>query len=376
MGIIFYTISFGIILSLLHKGEKYGDHKSIILGYVLLFLLSALRFDIGNDYATYWSDAETLGDVYGKTKSFMEVYNWRDGRFEFGFCVLVGLFHWSSYIFFWVAMLISALFVLSIYKVFSKYECHFWGVLLVIVSEYLFLQWDGVRQSGALALVLIAMMYANDRKLLAYMSLVIIASFLHKSALFMLFAYPLVYVKVNNRFVFSLIVVSLLIYWTGILDNFVSRTALYFSYVDGYDKYDMENVALMSTHTTIFSRIRVTFFVIICSLIVKLLDDEYAFFRNILTIGIVIYMLGGSTLLFMRISWYFMLIMFPCFGLCMNNMYNNDKLRRMLLYIALAQCVVFTYDVTTNTNARGCVPYESVFSEEFQNQQFRIRGYK
>lgn len=376
MGIIFYTVSFGIILSLLYKGEKYGQQKSIIWGYILLFLMSALRFDIGNDYATYWSDAEILGDVFSRTKNFMEVYDWREGRFEFGYCVLVSLFYWSKYVFFWVAMIISALFVWSMYKVFSMYKSHFWGVLLVIVTEYLFLQWDGVRQSGALAFVMIAYLYAHQKKFYPFVLLVLAASLLHKSALFMLIAYPLVYAKMNNKLIFSLIVVSLVVYWSGLLDTFVNQTVYYFSFVDGYDKYDMDNVALMGTHTTIFSRIRVTLFVLIGSLVVTLLDDEYAFYKNILTIGLEIFMLGGNTLLFTRIAWYFMVVMFPCFGICMNNMHSKGQLRRMLLYVALAQCFVFAYDVTTSTNTRGCVPYESVFSEEFETLQFRIRDYK
>lgn len=373
---ITYIVLFGSILFLIRKGELSGKKRLIYCGYFILFIISFLRYDIGNDYANYWLNTEVLVNQYHHSKSVLNLYDYMDGRFEIGFCFLVSLFSWSNHAFFWISAVFSSIFVWSLYYVFKRHNCHFWGMALVIISEYVFLQWDWIRQSGSLSFVLLALLCAKDKDVKHIILYILIASLFHKSAIFMLLAYPLVYVKMNNRLIFTLLMMSLLVYWSGLLDNFVNQLGYIFSYVDGYDKYDLDNIALSSTHTTIFSRIRLTVFVCIGSLIALKLNEEHYFYRNVLTIGLIIYMLSGSTLLLIRIAWYFIIVVFPCFGILMRNKSKDFITRIILPGLVLLQTSVLIYDVATDTNTRGCVPYKSVFSDDFANHQFDVRDYK
>lgn len=373
--LIFYFLAFGIILILLRKGENTGKKSYVYSGYILLFLLSALRYDIGNDYASYWFNTELLGNEFQISHNLRKVFESSDGRFEIGFCILSSLFSWSENAFFWISALFSALVVWGFYKMFSMYKCHFWGTLLAILSGYLFLQWDGVRQSGALALVLVAYLYVEKKDLKRFLFYIFLAYLLHKSAIFMLLAYPLQYVRMNNKIVFSLLTFGLIIYWSGLLDGVVQQISMWFAFVDGYDKYDIENVAL-ATHTTIFSRIRVSIFVVIGALTIAILDNRFSFYRNCLTIGLFIFMLGGNGLVITRIAWYFMVLIFPCFGLSINSFSKRYLFNKLLFSILIMQFFVFSYDIVTETNTRGCVPYKSVFSEDFAVHRFDIRDYK
>lgn len=255
------------------------------------------------------------------------------------------------------------------------YNCHFWGTFLAIVTEYLFLQWDWVRQSGALALVLVAYQYVDKKDLKRFIIYIALASLLHKSAVFILLAYPLQYVRMNNKIVFSLLTFGLILYWSGVLDGAIQQISMWFAFVDGYDKYDIENVAL-STHTTVFSRIRLSIFVVIGALVIAILDERFSYYRNCLTIGLFIFMLGGNGLVLTRIAWYFMVLLFPCFGLSINSVSKKYIFDKMLYSILVLQFFVFSYDIVTNTNTRGCVPYKSVFSEDFAVHRFDIRDYK
>lgn len=373
--LIFYFLAFGIILTLLKKGEISSNKSYIYSGYILLFLLSALRYDIGNDYENYWINTEILGNYFQNSHNINKVIEASDGRFEIGFCVLTSLFSWSENAFFWISAFFSALVVWCLYKAFSMYNCHFWGTFLAIVTEYLFLQWDWVRQSGALALVLVAYQYVDKKDLKRFIIYIALASLLHKSAVFILLAYPLQYVRMNNKIVFSLLTFGLILYWSGVLDGAIQQISMWFAFVDGYDKYDIENVAL-STHTTVFSRIRLSIFVVIGALIIAILDERFSYYRNCLTIGLFIFMLGGNGLVLTRIAWYFMVLLFPCFGLSINSVSKNHIFNKMLYSILVLQFFVFSYDIVTETNTRGCVPYKSVFSEDFAVHRFDIRDYK
>lgn len=373
--LLFYYIIFGIILLFLLIGEKTQKKQLIYYGYLLLFLLSALRYDIGNDYANYWFSTEELVNQFRYTHNIKDVYEYREGRFEIGFCALISLFAWSDNAFVWISCILSAIVVYALYKTFSKYSCHFWGIFLVVIVEYVFLQWDWIRQSGAFSLVLLALISAKDRNWKGFLIFIILASLLHKSAIFLLVVYPLTYVKINNKLIFSILIIGLMIYWSGILDGFVTQVSDIFSYVDGYDKYDSSNAALSFTHTTIFSRIRLSLFVLIGTFVAFALDERYAFYRNLLTVGFFIYMLGASSLLFTRIAWYFIVILFPCFGICMQQISKRTTKYQIITALLLAQFVVFSYDVATDTNTRGCVPYKSVFSNDFATHKFDIRDY-
>lgn len=373
--LIFYFLAFGIILILLKKGEISSNKSYIYSGYILLFLLSALRYDIGNDYENYWINTEILGTYYQNSHNINKVIEASNGRFEIGFCVLSSLFSWSENAFFWISAFFSALVVWGLYKAFSMYNCHFWGTFLAIVTEYLFLQWDWVRQSGALALVLVAYQYVDKKDLKRFIIYIALASLLHKSAVFILLAYPLQYVRMNNKIVFSLLTFGLILYWSGVLDGAIQQISMWFAFVDGYDKYDIENVAL-STHTTVFSRIRLSIFVVIGALVIAILDERFSYYRNCLTIGLFIFMLGGNGLVLTRIAWYFMVLLFPCFGLSINSVSKKYIFDKMLYSILVLQFFVFSYDIVTNTNTRGCVPYKSVFSEDFAVHRFDIRDYK
>lgn len=116
--LIFYFLAFGIILILLRKGENTGKKSYVYSGYILLFLLSALRYDIGNDYASYWFNTELLGNEFQISHNLRKVFDSSDGRFEIGFCILSSLFSWSENAFFWISALFSALVVWGFYKVF------------------------------------------------------------------------------------------------------------------------------------------------------------------------------------------------------------------------------------------------------------------
>lgn len=365
------------MLFVIRRGELSGNKKLIYCGYIILFVVSALRYDIGNDYFNYWLNTEDLASQYRFSHSVKDVYNYSDGRFEIGFCVLASLFSWSENAFFWVSMVFSLLVVSGLYTAFERCKCHFWGMLLVIVTEYIFLQWDWIRQSGAFTFVLLSMLAAKDKNFSQFVIFVSIASIFHKSSIFMLVAYPLTYVRMNNKLIFLILITGLVIYWSGILDGFVNQVEMLFSYVDGYDKYDSANVALSVTHTTIFSRIRVSLFALLGALVVLTLDGDNAFYRNAITVGLFVYMLSGSTLLLIRIAWYFLVILFPCFGICIQSARYKNRVRfYLLISLLLAQVAVFSYDVATGTNTRGCVPYKTIFSDDFANHRFDIRDYK
>lgn len=372
---LFYIIVFGGILYFAHKGEKQNNIKKIQWAYITLFLLSALRFDIGNDYEGYWYSADMLADVFRRTHKIVEVYNWREGRYEIGFCILTSLFSWSSQNFFWCNLTYSIILVCSLYYVFNKYKCHYHGLLLLIVCGYIFISWDWIRQSAALSLALISYTFVKENKPYHFIATIILAYWFHQSSIFLLIVYPLKFIHINRTITFILLGSSLAFFWSGMLDSVTNEVDTYFALVDGYEKYDLYNLALKH-HLTIFARIRISVFVAIGTFIIlKIKEQDYAF-KNIILVGLILLLIGGNSLILNRIAWYFIIPIFPCYGMIMKNQADRSKIKNYLLYTVAIQSIVFSYDILTSTNIRGCVPYNSVFSEEYRDLKFRIREYK
>ena len=151
------------------------------MAYLVIAVLSAIRYDIGADYENYAYIIEQLRSALNNGYSFKDILLVFSK--EPAMIVLTYLFSWSEYSYVGVVGIISVLNLCLLYKVLERYKIHAWGLFLYIVTFMLFQGWDWVRQSVAMHMFLFSLQYIESRSMGKYMLCVLFASMFHYSAL-------------------------------------------------------------------------------------------------------------------------------------------------------------------------------------------------
>lgn len=371
----FYLFLMFILYTLCKNGQSKNKKEFIIIAYVLLFIVSAIRYDVGNDYDRYVDSINyiiTHANMPGG--SLLSAYE-LSGTGELSFVLIswiVGLL-FTAKVYYLVFAVYSFISVFFLYKAFDKFKCHSVGLLVYFLIEALFFTWDGIRQGAALSVVLYAFSFVYEKKFLKYCLLIGIATFLHTSAVIMLPVYFLHYVTIDKRICVGLIIVVLIGFWTGIFADIVEQASIIFSYMDNdYSRYENADFATLTTYDSLNWKIRVTIYALFWMTAITALDDEKNFYALLMTIGSIVFILANGSLIFYRISLYFSIATAVAVPLAYNYKIKKKKLNHILLIIMLlGMGLFFIYDSATGSYSRGCVPYKTVFSEDAQIMKFK-----
>ena len=171
---LIYTSFF---LSLLIVFITFKDCINIRNGliFLLFFILSAIRFDVGTDFDNYYYMASGFNEG-----GYTRFYN----DFELGSYALIKLSHFleSPQIFFIISSFITLYCILkTIFK--YSHSVLISTIMWLSIPIFFFLSLNGVRQWMAVAIIFFGYQYIQDRKFLKYLICVFLASMFHKSAL-------------------------------------------------------------------------------------------------------------------------------------------------------------------------------------------------
>lgn len=192
---LLYNINLALILGLawplcIHKPRRDKNllYLSITFGY--MFLLSALRFHIGNDYYNYLRMSQR-NKALGWGQLFM-------GDAEVGYTLLdklITTFTDNAVVFYTImALLILAPVAWFIYQ----FSHNVWlSTFMYATLTFFYGSMNFIRQNLALSVLLFAYRFLRERKILPYMLLVALACCFHLSALLMVPVYFLAAIRVN-----------------------------------------------------------------------------------------------------------------------------------------------------------------------------------
>ena len=367
-----YILIFSIMLLLARRCDRRKDKTLTIILYVFFFAISALRYDIGNDYYNYFHESRSIAQLFSSGKSILDVYEWYDGRFELGFIFLNKLFAFSNSPFVWVNFVFSGITTYICYYLFTKYNSHFWGLLYMIISGYLFWEWDGARQGTAVIIYLCALDFLHDKKYWKFVLLTGLAFLFHSSAIYMIIAFPFVFIKLKNYIYAIVILGAVALYWSGFVDDYVENISLYFEFAEGYEKYATAD-ATLEQFTSINYKLRTTLYAFVWLSITYALPKEENLYKNLIVVGAVIFVVGGGSNVFSRVAWYFVICSAVSLPIAIKN--KNQILRLAVTSTLFLLSILYIRDIYTGTNTRGCVPYETILSDDFKNGRFRPRAY-
>lgn len=158
-------------------------NSGLLLSFILVTVVSAIRYDYGNDYMGYYEDFNlvtkySIGDLF----AFSDVIN------DVGWAILCKIFEpLGFYIFIAFLSVISSV----IYYKFIKenvYRQDYWIAMFIYLFTFDFfvLQLSMIRQGLAIALFLLSYHYLKRKKILIPILLVLLAISFHKTSLIIL----------------------------------------------------------------------------------------------------------------------------------------------------------------------------------------------
>lgn len=340
-------------LGLIDWSNKNKTNAGIYAAYSILLLLSIFRYDIGNDYQTYTELIRYMAYQF----QFYSHVPISDETREPLIYILTYIFKGSTYPYLWVLGIHFIISLGFLYKVFEENDSHLVGIMIFFISGMLFIYWDQVRQAVAISIIIYAIKYIKGNKFIKYLLLVLLAATAHYSALFLL---PFYFVsKIRPRKIIYIVIIIALA-----LSNAASN---YFVYL-------FENVITLvpwwETKETSFSyvqilslgyKFRIFFYSLVWSAIIFFLPDKQKVLINFLFVGAVIFIMASGALNVMRISFYFIFTMVLSIPIVL----KIEKARTIMIVMVLGLFLFFVRDIVTDTNTRGCVPYDTVFSDNF-----------
>lgn len=332
---IFISFLLCVLLFFSVKTIKLGvlEFKFVTLSFTFIAVLSLLRFDVGYDYATYYTA------ISDRDIPVIE-------RFE----PLGRLLFYIS-VYFDSPLLVFLLFgIPTYYFILKGIERNSVDVRFSVLLYFCFFYLESLnlmRQALAVSICFWGVRFILKRQFKYFLTCVVIASLFHYSAIISLVLYPL-YNKM--KLTYLLWIIPLLFAGKKIFVTWLSSIGLYTSYLEDMDA--MEGGAL----------IRIFYILLYLSLFLfkhKKFSKKEEFFLSVIGIALAFPFLFGSHV-GMRLSSYFYIyniILIP-------DIVRNTKTKCLYAFVAFMFLFMTLFVSTKNADKSQYIPYQFFFEVE------------
>ncbi len=197
---IFVILLFVYSCCAIHKYCRLVNGQRIIvylLMYLPLFILCAFRdISVGNDTSVYYYGFQNFSNFNNLNEAFAT------SRYEPAYIIINYLFNKCNLSYYVLQIVLSGFIYFSIFVFLLKYSSDFlFSVYVFYVLRYSIGTMNVVRMWMAIAILLFAIQYVIDRKLIKFLIIILLASLFHSSALVFLIIYPLYSIKINKKII-------------------------------------------------------------------------------------------------------------------------------------------------------------------------------
>ncbi|MGB3608046.1 MAG: EpsG family protein [Psychroserpens sp.] len=340
-------------MGLVNWSNQNNTKLGIYGAYVILIVVSIIRYDIGNDYSAYM---EMIRFLSYKLENNIPLGV--DGK-EPLITILTYIFRGTAYPFLWV---LGAHVIISIgflYLAFEENDCHIMGIAILFISGLLFINWDQARQGVSISIIIYAIKYIKEKQLLKYVFFVFLAVMAHYSALLLLPFYFIDRIKPQKFLYIGIILVLALSnaatnFFVYLFENVITSVPYWETKETSYSYVQIVSLGY---------KLRIFFYGLVWSSIIYYLPDKERVLTNFLFIGAVIFIMASGALNIMRISFYMIFTTMISIPIVL----KMEKSRIVMLAMVCGLFLFYVRDVITDTGTNGCVPYDTIFSENFPN---------
>lgn len=325
----FILVIIPIMIAILEMNKKSEKNKSIVLFFLIMFILLSLRnIKCGIDLSNY--------NYFFKQNSkmtFEELIRFYGINGEVLYHLLnkiISLVTNDFQIFLTIIAAICMIPIAILYKKESKNPILTIGLFLTVAPFSMF--FSGLRQSIAMAIVIIAFKFIKEKKLVSYIIMILIAFEFHQSAIIMLLLYPLYHAKITKKWLIAIVPLMTMIF---IFKNqiFSAIVLLNSRYAERYN---------VITSTGAYSiLVLLILFDIYCFVFTDKDKEtkEFIGLRNFLLCATCIQFFASINTVAMRINYYILLFIPILIPMVYNN--SSIKYRQIVKLATTVMCIFF-----------------------------------
>ena len=363
LALLYLLLSFVKLEKSLNKKSK---SRYIFLLLLIPFFLAAFRgIDVGNDTYTYFRMYRNVG-LYSNYFNFMA-----RTRLEPGYSLLMFGFQWlgASYEVFQVFC--EAVIFLSFNKYIKRYsENYALSCFMFVVNRNLAGTMNTMRMWLAIAIILNAIPYIKDRKLIKFLLVVLAASTMHYTALLFVLVYLMADIK-KEKYLFPVtIVISIVIAFIGTpFFRFVTNV------IGKYEGYLSTGYFDTSGAMAIYISFIINFVFIIYYTFLRQYDrgikhfdgdsdivsDQYIFYLMYF-IAFCFSVIGLRNQIMSRVSSYFSISALSLLPFALNSSPSKSNQKMMHVIICTLLFAEFVVIMIYRPNWQGVIPYHTFFT--------------
>lgn len=294
-------ISWFIIWNKYHNGRDKEIKFMYIMSIVLLFLMMGLRADsIGPDTQRY-----CFRYVMEANRTWREIlyapFSLGDSNYGFlTFNKLIGMVFPYFYPIYLLA--VSGIISYALYRFLKEFSVHcFFSLIMLIALGFVFFFMSGIKQTLAIAFVLLSFIELYNDNKIQYLILVLVAALFHNTALIALLALPVYKLKIKRLY---FLIVPLMVVFTLSFQSVISSTLQMLVSEGKYSVYGNDYVATGNLTGLYIQVVIIAVTLLLTGEKIKF-DHRLQFFVSLYSIGIFFQALTPVVAEFFRISMYF-----------------------------------------------------------------------
>ena len=332
---------------------------SLLAVFTILFLLSALRMEVGNDYETY---VDTFHEIY------VGGYVVTEPLFNLVVKILCELSGGENYVLVFAvfAFVTIALFLKAFYEQSENFALSFF--LFMTLGIY-FRTFNTVRYYFVLAITLYSFRYVFRKEYVKFILFIVLAAFFHKSVLVVI---PIYFIANLSWKKWHVAVLSMGALGMLVCRNLIMKIALelYPSYKDTI--YLETETGLSGNVASIFRCLLILALALVCSQDALKEHKENQFYFKLNFLAVLLYLCGSFLPLVGRIGYYLttcQILFIPSVLACV----KDRKKKKILLVFIIITCAIYFLLFLRSANQPGVrvLPYKSwlFFEKEFLNAE-------
>lgn len=209
---IFYIV-FAILLFLL---SLFNTERALIVAISLLFVFNIYRdYSIGTDYGRNYKRIYEQTNMYNLESDLKIDFNEKsdliNNKNEVGWSLITFISKQLDLPFACVNFITAVIIFSFLFFIIKQSPLPVFSLLLYLLLFRYFASFNILRQSISITIILYAVKFIVDRKLVKYLFFCIIASLFHASSIILIFVYFISYLKLNLKLSYVLIAISFII---------------------------------------------------------------------------------------------------------------------------------------------------------------------
>lgn len=323
---------------LLFFEKKYNNFFIIFTGILLLIISSSRVFELGTDLDQY------IGRFLNfPLKEYSEILqSGVDGSFKdlmfYLFSKILSNIGISvrGYI-----SILSAIFLFTVFRLIKKYSSlPLLSIILFISLGYLFFSFTGLRQAMAMAFTISSLIHLKEKRINAFVLLVLIGSLFHSSALIFLIVYPISKIKFNK---IQFLILGLGFFITIFFDGLIRQLIQIFAWNETLASYADQDIAL--SYSGFIIQLSVYLFCLYYKDKLISQNQSNIILYNVLFLGLFFQIFAVVIAEFFRISMYFSIFSIVLVPMAIQS--ENRKMTRIGLYTVISTALLI-YIIISN----------------------------